>query len=95
MVVYGDVFFDRKKKIMKPITKLELIMVAFALIMCGTTYGIWRFQTSEDNLIPSTSVQRVEKKQRPEKPAKKPAEIPNEKEEGFVGTGSVGINFNP
>ena len=74
---------------MKTITKTELVMAAIAFIILGTMYGIWRAQTIEDNLVPSTSVQRVEKKQRPEKPAEKPAV----KEDGFDVKGRVNVSM--
>ncbi|MEI7513289.1 MAG: hypothetical protein WCJ74_01570 [bacterium] len=71
---------------MNKITKTELVMVAIAVIILGTIYGIWRIQKSEDNLIPSTSVQRVEKKQRAEKPSMK--------EEGFDVKGRIKVSLD-
>jgi hypothetical protein len=70
---------------MKKITKLELVMTLIALISCGIIYGIWRIQTSEDNLTPSTSVLKVEEKQQVEKPVEK---------EGFVAEGRIPVIFN-
>lgn len=89
MVFRGGVFFE-KSNIMKPISKLELVMVAIALIVCGTGYCIWRLQTSEDNLIPSASVLRIEKEQR----AKKPVETLPEKQDGFDVKGRIKVSMD-
>lgn len=64
-------------------------MVLIALIVCGTGYGIWRIQTSEDHLVPSASVQKVEKKQQ----ALKPAGKLTEKQNGFAVRDSIKVGL--
>ena len=69
------------------ITKIEIIMVAIVLTVCGTCYGIWRVQTSEEKLVSSTSVLKTEKKQRVEKPTVAKTE------KGFDVKGSINVEI--
>jgi len=91
MVIWGDVFFDRKKKnIMK--LRTGWLALAFFVTVSAVGVGTWYHQSHKNNLAPSTPVQKIEKKHRAEKPTEKPAEMPTEKE-GFVGVGHIKTIF--
>jgi hypothetical protein len=59
MVIWGDVFFDRKKKnIMK--LRTGWLALAFFVTVSAVGVGTWYHQSHKNNLAPSTPVQKVE-----------------------------------